>query len=206
MSCLAAGGVMQMHPTTWALAMAAAALLAMGCAPIAPADVPAIAPPHRQVVVLDIDGTLTPHNLLVFEVRPAAPQVLQAYAGKGYRIVYVTTRRPLFQSFLRGWLDRHGFPPGALHVAQTAAERADAAGFKAAVLARYRAAGWTLAYAYGDSATDFEAYARSGMAPAQIFALRRRGAETCVGAHFGSCLDGWDAHLQFVEREVPSAR
>ena len=180
-------------------------MLFVGCAAIPPAEVAPSLAQRNQVVVLDIDGTLTPHNLHVFEVRPAAPQVVQAYASKGYTIVYLTTRMALLQSMLPGWLARQGFPAGALHAAQSATERDDAAAFKAGVLARYRAAGWQLAYAYGDSASDFEAYGRAGVPPERVFALKRRFAEACTAGRYRSCLEGWAEHLPFVEREVARA-
>ena len=195
-----------MHHPSLIPAAALAGLLLAGCASIAPANVATSPEQHRHVVVLDIDGTLTPHNLYVFEVRPAAPQVLQAYARKGYTIIYLTTRIPLFQPPLAAWLRDNGFPPGTLHVAQSAAERDDAASFKAAILKQYQAAGWQLAYAYGDSPSDFDAYARAGMPRARVYALKRRHAMDCAGDHFGTCLDGWTEHLPFVEREVPHSR
>lgn len=181
-------------------------MLIVGCAAIPPAEIPPSQAQRNQVVVLDIDGTLTPRNIDVFEVRPAAPQVVQACARKGYTIVYLTTRIPPYQSMLPDWLAQQGFPAGALHVAQDAAERADAAAFKAGVLARYRAAGWQLAYAYGDSASDFEAYGRAGVPPERVFALKRQFAETCMAGLYRSCLDGWGEHLPFVEREVATIR
>lgn len=193
------------HPTL-ASAVAVTTTLVAGCAAIPPAEIPASSEHPRQVVVLDVDGTLTPHNLSVFEVRPGAAEAVQAYARKGYQIVYLTTRIPWFQSFLPSWLADHGFPLGVLHVAQSAEERNDAAGFKVAVLARYQAAGWRLAYAYGDSPSDFEAYAKAGVPRARVFALKRRLSETCAGDHYGQCLDGWVEHLHYVEREVQKAQ
>jgi len=193
-------------PSAQALALALAVPLLAGCAAIPPAGVPPAPPQHRQLVVLDIDGTITPHNLHVLEVRAGAPQVLQAYASKGYQIVYITTRVPLFQWFLPRWLADNGLPPGALHVAQDAAERGDPAAFKAGVLARYSAAGWTPAYAYGDSPSDFDAYARAGMPAARVFALQRRYADACTAGPHAACLATWEAHLPFVEREVPPSR
>ena len=178
-------------------------MLAAGCATLPPAGVPPSPQAQRPIVVFDIDGTLTPHNLHAFEVRPGAVQALRAYADKGYQVVYITTRVPLFQAMLPGWLGNSGFPAGPLHVAQSAGERDDAAGFKAAVLARYQAAGWRLAYAYGDSPSDFDAYARAGLPPSRVFALQRRYARACEDGAYGTCLPGWVAHLAFVEREVP---
>src|SRR5882724_1033300 len=150
-------------------------LVLWGCALIPPADVPSISPSQNQAVITDIDGTLTPRNLDVFEPRPDAARALRALADKGYKIVYLTTRIPLYQSGLSDWLRQNGFPVGVLHVAQTAQERASPAEYKAAVLAGYLRAGWRLEYAYGDSSTDFIAYAKAGMPKQRVFALKRKG-------------------------------
>lgn len=159
--------------------------------------------PHSAVVVFDIDGTLTPHNLFVHEARPGAAEVVNSYAARGYQVIYVSTRVPLFQAGLTAWLHKHGFVPGPVHVAQNSAERRDPVGFKAAILQGYQQAGWTLSYAYGDSATDFSAYERAGIAPQQVFALKRRFSRHCQPGVYRTCLDGWGAHLTFVEHEVP---
>ena len=189
------------------IALAAmAGILATGFVRAAPGPVPDTAPQVRQVVVLDIDGTLTPNNLSVFEARPDADTVLAAYAAKGYRIVYVTTRIPGFQSRLAHWLETHHFPAGPVHIAQSAEERKMPAAFKARILREYTRKGWRLAYAYGDSCTDFLAYAAAGIPQERIFALKRRGAGDCEGGGFAACLDGWKAHLDYVKREVPDVR
>ena len=183
-----------------------ACLFATGCAQL-PA-VPILAPSSqvRQVVVLDIDGTLTPHNLSVFEARPDAQKVVAAYLRKGYKIVYVTTRAPGFQSGLAQWLEKHNFPSEPIHIAQTAEERKMPAAFKASILHSYTEKGWQLAYAYGDSSTDFLAYKSAGIPQGRIFALKRRGSEVCEGNGFALCLDDWTAHIGYVEREVPSLK
>jgi phosphatidate phosphatase PAH1 len=158
------------------------------------------------VVVLDIDGTLTPHNLSVFEARPDAEKVVAVYVRKGYKIVYVTTRRPGFQSGLTQWLKKHNFPSEPVHIAQTADERKRPAAFKAAILRSYTENGWKLAYAYGDSSTDFLAYMSAGIPKERIFALKRQGSEDCEGGGFAPCLEDWTSHIDYVEREVPSLK
>lgn len=177
-----------------------------GCALIPPADIPSISAEQRQVVVFDIDGTLTPRDMFVFEARPRAADAVEAIATKGYTIVYLTTRIPMFQSILPNWLRDNGFPVGTLHVAQTAEERSDPTRFKAEVLDRYNKAGWRLAYAYGDSTTDFDAYAKAGMPKERVFALRRRFSKDCTGGAYQSCLNGWVDHLPYIEREIPKSR
>lgn len=185
---------------------ATASAFATGCAQLPAVPIPAPSSQVRQVVVLDIDGTLTPHDLSVFEARPDAEKVVAAYLRKGYKIVYVTTRVPGFQSGLAQWLEKHNFPSQPVHIAQTAEERKMPAAFKASILRSYTEKGWQLAYAYGDSSTDFLAYMSAGIPQGRIFALKRRGSEVCEGGGFATCLDDWTAHIGYVEREVPSLK
>jgi predicted mannosyl-3-phosphoglycerate phosphatase (HAD superfamily) len=155
---------------------------------------------------VDIDGTLTPHALAVFEARPDAATALREYSGKGYRIVYLTARVPLFQAGLPGWLQQNGFPDGSLHVAQTSEERDQVDQFKARILDEYVRSGWQLAYAYGDSSTDFLAYASAGISRVRVFALVRRWSEDCQVGVYRACLQDWTEHLPYIENEVPRAR
>lgn len=188
------------------LVLAFAASAMWDCAQIPPVAVPSPSPSQGQAVVLDIDGTLTPKDIDVFEPRPGAADALNALSEKGYKIVYLSTRIPLFQSGLPDWLRQGAFPSGSLHVAQTAEERDKADKFKAQVLAAYVKAGWRLAYAYGDSSTDFAAYAEAGIPIERVFALKRRGSKACQEGIYQTCLDGWTEHLTYIEREIASAK
>lgn len=177
-----------------------------GCAQVPPAAVPRASATQHQVVILDIDGTLTPKNLDVFEPRPSAADAVGALSKKGYKIVYLTTRIPLYQSTLPTWLQQNGFPAGSLHVAQTSEERANPSDYKSGILTLYRCAGWSLDYAYGDSSTDFAAYAEAGIPREHVFALKRKGAKVCQDGTYQTCLDGWAEHLPYIEREIPRAQ
>ena len=188
------------------LLLSIAALSIWGCAQIPLAEVPSPTPSQGQAVVLDIDGTLTPKNIDVFEPRPGAADALNALSKKGYKIVYLTTRIPLFQSGLPDWLRQNGFPSGSLHVAQTAEERDNADKFKAQILAAYAKAGWRLAYAYGDSSTDFIAYAKAKIPKEHVFALKRKDRKACQDGIYQACLEGWAEHLPYIEHEVPSTK
>lgn len=188
------------------LTLAIATLVLSGCELIPPVDVPPMSAEQKQAVVFDIDGTLTPRDIYVFEARPGAANAVSAIAKKGYRVVYITTRIPLYQSVLPDWLRDNGFPVGSLHVAQTSEERSDPAGFKAGILDRYKTAGWHLAYAYGDSTTDFEAYAKAGIPRGRVFALKRRFSRACADGAYESCLDGWLEHLPYIDREITRAQ
>jgi phosphatidate phosphatase PAH1 len=164
-------------------------------------EVPSPPSPDSRFVVFDIDGTLTPHNLLVRQARADAAKAVGAFASKGYAIVYLTTRVPQFQGALPGWLKDRGFPAGHLHVAQNPEEREHAAEYKSRVLNEYISRGWRLAYAFGDSSTDFEAYQRAGLPKGRIFALKRKGSDACEPGEYGTCLEGWTEYLPTLDED-----
>jgi hypothetical protein len=187
----------------WRVLAAWLPLAVTGCATLPEAPIPAPTGTKSALVVLDIDGTLTPHNLRVHEARPGAAETVRAFESRGYEIVYITARVPAFQASLPAWLAEHGFPVGNLHVAQSREERRNPADFKARVLNRYVAQGWRLAYGFGDSTTDFLAYQRAGLAGDRVFALRREGQETCEEGVYHACLDDWDDARPFVVADPP---
>lgn len=181
-------------------------LLGAACAPLPVSPVPEPAAPHSHAVVFDIDGTLTPDVLAVFEVRPDAATVVSAYSDKGYEIIYLSTRTAWLSAGLPSWLRRHGFPQGSVHVAQTSGDRRRPDAYKSTVLRAYQARGWAIDYAFGDSSTDMAAYASVGIPKEHVFALLRRGQAACQPGAAAACLAGWSEHLGFVEASVPGFR
>lgn len=178
---------------------AAAALLAMavaGCAHLPALVVPQAPAGAAGIVVFDVDGTLTPTVARIFSMRPDASAVVRLYAARGYRIVYLTARAPALQGTLRGFLSRHAFPPGDLLAPNRRAGHMAPAVFKARVLADYRAHGWDIAAAYGDSSSDFQAYARAAIPRDRVFALRRAGARDCQPGAWAACLTGWQGRYR----------
>lgn len=93
--------------------------------------------------------------------------------------------------------------PSVLAVSEV---RPGAAQYKTGILDRYLTRGWHLAYAYGDSTTDFEAYAKTGITKSRVFALKRRGQNQCQDGVYQQCLDGWEQNIQFVKQRVPVVR
>ncbi|WP_295436329.1 hypothetical protein [uncultured Thiodictyon sp.] len=73
------------------------------------------------------------------------------------------------------------------------------------MLQQLRANGWQPEYAYGDSATDFTAYAAAGIPKQQVFALRREHQRSCRAGVWETCLGGWTGHLGYIENTVPPA-
>lgn len=178
------------------VAVLALAVLLAGCAHLSAVVVPQAGPSAPGIVVFDVDGTLTPTVARIFSVRPQASAVAQLFAGRGHRIVYLTARQPALQGTLRSFLSRNGFPPGDLFAPTTRAESAAPAAFKVRALMKYRSHGWRFSAAYGDSSSDFEAYARVGIPRENVFALRRVGATRCQPGAWAACLPGWERQRQ----------
>ena len=173
--------------------LAALLLLIGGCAlqshAVRPAD-----DNQSEAVVFDIDGTLTPRPFAIFKVRPEAARAVQSYADQGLAIIYLSARVKLFQSFIPGWLEKNGFPAGSIHVTQTSEDSGDHAAFKQRVLEEYARSGWSFVAAYGDSSTDFEAYAEAGIEQDRVFALKRTNKESCQPGPWAECLADWQDH------------
>lgn len=179
--------------------------LVVACGQLPPVAVPTPPRPGAQAVVFDIDGTLTPTVLSVAVARADAAQAVGAYARKGYAVVYLSTRVSLLQAGVPRWLADHGFPAGVLHVAQTPADHDRPDAFKARMLQAYTASGWRFVAAYGDSSTDFAAYAQAGIAQHLVYALQREGDAACQPGVWRQCLRGWTEHLGAIE-QLPAAR
>lgn len=181
------------------------AVLCSSCAQLPPAAVADAPPRQAQAVVFDIDGTLTPAVSTIFEAREDAARGVRMFADKGYTIIYLSTRVSWFSANIPGWLKDNGFPAGSLHVAQTDEDRNRPDAYKTRMLKDFMAHGWRVRFAYGDSSTDFSAYAATGIPKERVFALLRRYEADCQPGEWKACLKGWTEHLDFVTRSVPSA-
>lgn len=175
-----------------------ALFLVASCAPLPPSEIPRAPSSQSRAVVFDVDGTLTPAVLAITEVRPDAAKAARMYSEKGYQIVYLSVRISILGAGLPEWLKKNGFPDGIINVSQTDAEQSNPAAFKARILKDYVAQGWKLVGAYGDSSTDFQAYAEAGIPKNRVFALLRRGEATCQNGEWQECLRGWTEHLTFI--------
>lgn len=191
-----------MHPRTtstrqWLLPVLMWATIGAGCAATADEIVPAT-PGQHEAVVFDIDGTLTPKVSAIHTAREGAADAVQAFADAGYSIVYLSARMPLLQGGIRGWLKENGFPPGSLQLTENHEDRNDHAAFKQRVLVAYKAAGWRFIAAYGDSSTDFEAYAGAGIDPLRVFALKREGKDSCQPGVWAACYATWTEQMGLI--------
>lgn len=171
-------------------------LICSACAQLPPTPVPPAQFQHKQAVVFDIDGTLTPEVADIVTARPKAAEVANTFAEKGYQIIYLTTRAAWFSSGIPIWLEEHHFPKGMIHVAQTSDDRRNPAVYKAAMLNQYIRLGWKIEYAFGDSDTDFIAYHNIGLPQERVFALRRASYTACQPGVWAKCLNGWEDYQQ----------
>ncbi|MEO7732602.1 MAG: hypothetical protein ABIY55_16660 [Kofleriaceae bacterium] len=133
-------------------------------------------PAGSKVVVFDIDGTLTlsdgellmelSDETYVPKMMGAADRLVQAWAAKGYTIVYLTARTHALRAESRGWLTDLGFPDGPLITENGA--KADV--YKTLWLNRMiQTFGWSVVAAYGNADTDITAYANAGIPKDQTF-------------------------------------
>ena len=134
-------------------------------------------PPGAKVVVTDIDGTLTHDDgeLLLQLGDPthvpvmmgAADKLTQAWANKGYPVVYLTARPHKFRAETRGWLEALGFPGGPV-ITENGGEMADV--YKTLWLQRMiQDFQWNVVAAYGNAVTDVTAYENAGIAKNHTF-------------------------------------
>jgi hypothetical protein len=133
-------------------------------------------PPGSKVVVTDIDGTLTLDDTEIVKqvgdgayvplLMGAAVQLTQAWADKGYPIVYMTARPHSLRAESRSWLTALDFPGGPL----ITENGADPDVYKTLWLKRMiDDFGWDIVVAYGNADTDITAYANAGIPKAVTF-------------------------------------
>lgn len=128
-----------------------------------------VLPKGSPIVVSDVDGTLTDSENAEYPAlltgtlpgaQPRAADALSALAAKGYHVVYVTARPEWLTGRTHEFLNASGFPPGVVHTTTglTGALGGAAALFKSAELAMLAAHGHKIEWAFGNRASDTDAY------------------------------------------------
>lgn len=183
----------------WSLTVltAVAVGLGVGCRPLPPPPPPP--PSGDPVVVFDIDGTLTDDELSETP-HPGAADAVQAYVDKGYDVVYVTARWDLvFRASTESWLADNGFPEEELYMAPSLLVTDDSrVDYKTEALTDIEADKAQVAYAYGDSSSDFDAYANVAVPSSKVFALERASATACQAGTWAACLPDYVDHLSYI--------
>lgn len=161
---------------------------------------------NNDVVVFDIDGTLT-SDTLSNSPHPGAVNAVKAYKAKGYAVVYLTARwKPVQELYTKAWLSLNGFPSAPLYMSSSLLLSDSATvKYKTDTLAKIETGSPEVKYAYGDSTTDFQAYANAGVAQANVYALKRASSSTCEPGVFNACLVNYTGHLPFINALPPGA-
>lgn len=145
-----------------------------------------VLPPKSQVVVTDIDGTLTVSELAaateIIGQQPnsheSAAALMQAFHKRGYHVFYLTARPEWLMQKTREWLADQGFPPGTIHTSNSkAGATGDAAvQFKSLELSILKSnTGLIPAFAFGNKDSDVKAFGSQGINPKQSFYFALEG-------------------------------
>jgi phosphatidate phosphatase PAH1 len=165
-------------------------------------------------IVADIDETLTTadsefiQQLLDSTYIPAeregASELIQAYHGRGYSIVYLTARALNQESgddamvsaeqLTRDWLADFGFPVDEntrLEMSDTFVFGDSAAAYKTERLGELQAEGFEFEYAYGNADSDITAYGAAGIPKDATFII---GSEAGADGTVAIDGEGWVEH------------
>jgi len=156
-----------------------------------------IAPAGAQVLVSDIDGTLTASETSFIkavligshvDAQPGAAAALTLAAAQGYQIVYMTARGDRFTDATRYWLASHGFPRGPVRLASSLIVKPGASTVAYKRHALRDLEGFTIR-ALGNRSSDVAAYAAAGVPPQHIFVkLPEYGGELAGSLKAGAAI------------------
>jgi hypothetical protein len=131
-------------------------------------------PASQKVVITDIDGTLTLSDEELFKEiddgsydpleNQSASILMNKWHDKGYEIVYLTARPHNFRAETRAWMERHGFPTGAVVTANSLVFDDSAREYKRSWANRIKVDfKWEIVAAYGNATSDIDAYEDAGI-------------------------------------------
>jgi hypothetical protein len=134
-----------------------------------------VMPEGVPLFVSDVDGTLTTAELAelgstiigsIPDANDGAAQALKGLVNKGYRPVYLTARPELSVQRTREFVSARSFPEGRVETSLApllGLTGSQAVAYKTAALERLTDRGFEIAYAFGNTATDAEAYDNAGI-------------------------------------------
>lgn len=167
---------------------------------------------NADVVIFDIDGTLTTDDGEVFEqtllgatamMHPGAAEVVQHYAARGIQPLFVTGRPYPLQGPTLRWLESQQVPPGALRTTDSFVSTIPGQpvqDFKEAYLRELQTAGYRIVAAYGNATSDICAYARAGVASESLYIIGPHAGAACEDHEPSQAIPGYPEHLEELRR------
>lgn len=146
-------------------------------------------PSGTQVIVTDIDGTITlDDNELLKQLledpsyfpkeNQSAAEMLNTWVSKGYEVVYLSARPHSLRGISREWLHAIGAPFGPYRTADEFVYDESARVYKAAFIERVQNdLGWEIAAVYGNAESDILAYEDGGIPKNVTFIIGERAGE-----------------------------
>lgn len=139
-------------------------------------------PEGTQFIITDIDGTMTLADAeltrqigdtsYVQQTNEGASELLQAWAAKGYKVVYLTARPHSFRLLTRKWLELKNMPYGPVITASSLVFGPSARDYKAeSIRQMVEDFGWEMVAAYGNAGSDIEAYEAASHAKDRTFII-----------------------------------
>lgn len=172
-------------------------------------------PEGTQLVLTDIDGTLTLSDEELFaemsdpsydqEMNVNADLMMQTWADKGYRVVYLTARPGPFRQISRAWLDRHAFPEGLLITADSLVFGESARIYKRSfITGAIEDGGWEFYAVHGNAESDIQAYEDAGIPKDRTFII---GPEAGLSGTVPIANNDWTSHIvDFIERQPDASQ
>ncbi len=167
----------------------------------------------RKIVLTDIDETMTIADEEIFlqisdesydQVEKAfSVELTQAWAEKGYQMVYLTARPHLFRAETRSWLEQHGYANGPMITAPELVLGESARQYKREWVNRLiNDLGWNIVAAYGNASSDIDAYEDAGLDKATTFIIGEN-----AGANGTTAIqnDSYAAHIETYVKQQPDA-
>lgn len=169
--------------------------------------------PSTQVIITDIDGTLTLSDDELFKQiddeaytpveNGSASILMNTWADKGYQVVYLTARPHAFRTETRGWLGDLDYPLGPVITANELVFGDSARQYKRAWVNRVvNQLGWQVVAAYGNATSDIDAYEDAGIPKNVTFIV---GENAGVAETIGIENNDYGAHITDFVQQQPDA-
>jgi hypothetical protein len=173
-------------------------------------------PPGSNVIVTDIDGTLTSEDAELYKqlddldylaaMKGNADTLIQRWSAKKYPVVYLTARPHLFRADSISWLSTLHFPEGAVITSNTLLiSEEPTVSYKTAWMRRMTDDfGWKVVAAYGNALTDIDAYQAVHLSNERILIIGPNAGAMGTTAVLN---DDYEAHIAgFVNAQPDNAQ